>query len=303
MEPRPRYHVFVDFSNFWTTLAKLRQKNKVQPRSIPESNYRKIIETLRSILYPQADSGDVLMPLTRLAVGSVKSTEQVNETLWKQVRHEFNCNLYLRAADSAQSDSSTKEIGVDVAIHAQILRKICDIEQNPRGIRHVMILLTGDGNDNQNSGGVPDGFIDPTTFMMCVDLALLNGWEVRMFAWECSCSGTFKAKVGTEGFTLTYLENTALKEFVFRESDLVKNTDADGTVLNNTGCYICGRDNHIPAKCKLQQHPDANHDPSMKWQDTEKAKLMNTLVKYPITALPIKKGVEGGELVAWEPSS
>lgn len=300
MDQRLRSHVFIDFSNFWATLGQLRKDNNTEPRSIPESQYRDVLKTLRETLFPRNAAGDVLLPETRLAVGSVKSTEQVNQALWNHVRHDFNCNLYLRAASappaargapSPSGGSSSQEVGVDVALHAQILRKICDIKENPRGVPHILVLLTGDGNNNQSGGGVPDGFVDPTTFPMCIELALMNGWEVRLFAWEKSCSKTLKAFSGQPRFTLTYLDESEMRRFAYGDKAAAKKAEPVESPVRapRSTCRGCGRGNHKEDQCNLAGHPDFNSDPSLEWMETDKAKKMQALVKYQLNKLPAHK--------------
>jgi hypothetical protein len=314
MDQRPRSHVFVDFSNFWATLGQLRKDNNVEPRSIPESQYRDVLKTLRDTLFPRNTAGDALLPETRLAVGSVKSTEQVNQALWNHVRHDFNCNLYLRASSTQPagaargggvpaSGSSSQEVGVDVALHAQILRKICDVKENPRGPAHILVLLTGDGNNNQSGGGVPDGFVDPTTFPMCIDLALMNGWEVRLFAWEKSCSKSLKAFSGKPRFTLSYLDESEMRRFAYgdKATKTIEANESPSRALKVT-CRGCGRGNHQDSQCNLSGHPDFNSDPTIEWIETDKAKKMQALVKYQLHKLPAHKCLDtaGTALVAWD---
>lgn len=51
----------------------------------------------------------------------------------------------------------------------------------------------------------------PTTFPVCVQLALQNGWHVRVYAWRSSCSGFYRelAEERTPRFTLVFLDEFA----------------------------------------------------------------------------------------------
>lgn len=51
----------------------------------------------------------------------------------------------------------------------------------------------------------------PTTFPVCVQLALQNGWHVRVYAWRSSCSGIYRdlAEQRTPRFSLVFLDEFA----------------------------------------------------------------------------------------------
>ena len=75
-----------------------------------------------------------------------------------------------------------REQSVDDLLHASML---CDILKDYGGKR-VMILLSGDGNDNSGR----------TSFPTVIEKALLKGagsaWEVEVFSWQRSASGIYK---------------------------------------------------------------------------------------------------------------
>jgi hypothetical protein len=72
------------------------------------------------------------------------------------------------------------EHGVDEDLHARVLKVVCGAEADSRT---VIVLVTGDGNDN--GGG------SSTSFLECVRLAWSRQVAVEMWAWSRSCSRAY----------------------------------------------------------------------------------------------------------------
>ena len=49
-------------------------------------------------------------------------------------------------------------------------------------LSRTMVLLSGDGNKNYGKA----------TFPVCLELALANGWQVEVWAWEFTCSCVYR---------------------------------------------------------------------------------------------------------------
>jgi hypothetical protein len=184
-------HCFVDFSNFWVSLV-LRLKennNKMLAPFTPafRPTCQLTFTTLANVLLSHFETKRVR---SRVAIASVSAE---NDCFWEQLRScGFDVNLYVRAQVTEAGHSKSQEVGVDNAIHAQIMARVLDRTQNPHSTMPTLILLTGDGNDNIEAGGVTDSFTATTNYPMCVELALQNGWRVIQYAWSWSCNATFK---------------------------------------------------------------------------------------------------------------
>ena len=63
-------------------------------------------------------------------------------------------------------------------------------------------------------------------------------------------------------------------------------------------CNACGRQGHKWRDCRLRlgEHPDANHNPTRPWADSEKGKAWATHASFPSKVLPVKYNL-GGEVV------
>lgn len=115
------------------------------------------------------------LPQGRLCVGG--SRPAAHHPVWNQFEQAgFAVHLQQRAGG---------EIFVDDMLHAQILQALL----NPRwrraitqGEKQTMILVSGDGNENEQR----------TTFPQCVERAVECGWRVQVWAWRTSLSSQFE---------------------------------------------------------------------------------------------------------------
>ena len=66
-------------------------------------------------------------------------------------------------------------------LHAQILNLLVKYKSRPDQGQQTLVLVTGDGNNNNHLTNFPD----------VVSSALQNGWMVELWSWQASCSGKF----------------------------------------------------------------------------------------------------------------
>ena len=66
-------------------------------------------------------------------------------------------------------------------LHAQIYKLILDNQPRQGNVQQHLILITGDGNSNDQRTSFPD----------VVSMALDNGWTVDLWAWQASLSRKF----------------------------------------------------------------------------------------------------------------
>jgi hypothetical protein len=89
---------------------------------------------------------------------------------------------------------------VDNALISEIQRSLLTYPSPPHP-SHTLVLLTGDGNDNNGQA----------SFYGVVQSALLQGWKVELWAWRCSCSKNYlnylNSYSGTGQFKIIYLDD------------------------------------------------------------------------------------------------
>jgi hypothetical protein len=99
-----------------------------------------------------------------------------------------------------QNSSSRKEHLVDNALIAEIQRSLITF-QSPPHPQHTLVLLTGDGNNN-------DGMV---SFYEVVNLALMQGWKVELWTWKLALSKNYfnylNSYSGTGNFKIFYLDD------------------------------------------------------------------------------------------------
>lgn len=93
-------------------------------------------------------------------------------------------------------------------LHAQIYKLILDNQSRQGNVQQHLILITGDGNSNDNR----------TSFPNVVSKALDNGWTVDLWTWRASLSRKFneiQEKYPSE-MKINYLDQ-ARSKITFRE--------------------------------------------------------------------------------------
>jgi hypothetical protein len=150
--PPPAVHVFVDHSNL----------RYCSERPINFHALRYMLLGARS-------------PATLVAVGSHPLYPRLPPTpQWEDAARAEGWET------KSYSTFGGREQGVDEDLHARVLKVVCGAEVDSRT---VIVLVTGDGNDN--GGG------SSTSFLECVRLALSKQVMVEMWAWSKSCSRTY----------------------------------------------------------------------------------------------------------------
>jgi hypothetical protein len=136
------------------------------------------------------------LPVTKIIVGSYKqykSSKELTNNLscsigfssphwmieWTRFPYLFSVYLNERLQNSIGNYVESKE---DSQLHALITSTILQYSNHQQGrIKHVLILVTGDGNHNHGS----------TSFPLCVESALKLGWLVELYAWKVGLSKEF----------------------------------------------------------------------------------------------------------------
>ncbi|CAF4027515.1 unnamed protein product [Rotaria sordida] len=76
-----------------------------------------------------------------------------------------------------------KEVFLDDMLHSQIQNLILKNLSHRGNIQQILILISGDGNANNNRTSFPD----------IVTIALEHGWTVELWSWKASLSTKFSA--------------------------------------------------------------------------------------------------------------
>ncbi|CAF1313902.1 unnamed protein product [Didymodactylos carnosus] len=110
------------------------------------------------------------------------STPPPTSRVWEEWKnYGYKCILGARSWEN-------KEVFLDDMLHAQILTLLTDHEDNNshRQPHHrhqqVLVLVTGDGNDNYKRG---------TSFPAILLKALKRQWHVELWSWEKALNGKF----------------------------------------------------------------------------------------------------------------
>lgn len=112
-------------------------------------------------------------------VGSAMDTPQKDAAYWN--RWEQASAGGLRVVASGKRE---KEVFVDDAVHAQMLFRLLQ----PRDVGDTMVLVSGDGNNNQGR----------TSFPGVVRAALQLGWPVHVWTWKESMNNVWRSMVNEQ---------------------------------------------------------------------------------------------------------
>jgi hypothetical protein len=116
---------------------------------------------------------------------------------WKRLHYRIT---FVPRVHHHQNSSSRKEHLVDNALIAEIQRSLITF-QSPPHPQHTLVLLTGDGNNN-------DGMV---SFYEVVNLALMQGWKVELWTWKLALSKNYfnylNSYSGTGNFKIFYLDD------------------------------------------------------------------------------------------------
>uniref|UniRef100_A0A6B2L228 NYN domain-containing protein n=1 Tax=Arcella intermedia TaxID=1963864 RepID=A0A6B2L228_9EUKA len=165
-------HIFIDYSNIYLEAMKSNNKSN-PPIHLNISQLIQVIEQQRTCK-------------SRWVVGSRRVEEGENDNpIWQIWRSKnYVVKLGIR---------TTKEHFVDQFLHSAIMKTVLT---PPPG---TLVLLTGDGNNNDNT----------LTFPMICATALQLGWFVEVWSWKTSLSNNFLKFIldYPNHFTINYLDD------------------------------------------------------------------------------------------------
>ena len=107
------------------------------------------------------------------------------------VRDRWEAEGYQAACWEEAAGGERGERGVDDALHLKMRAAAQQTHSQSHGgggggpgpsLSRTMVLLSGDGNKNYGKA----------TFPVCLELALANGWQVEVWAWEFTCSCVYR---------------------------------------------------------------------------------------------------------------
>ncbi|CAF1470161.1 unnamed protein product, partial [Adineta steineri] len=110
---------------------------------------------------------------TRIVGGSIPPRKARAWTEWEK------CNYACLLGDRSMNN---KEVFLDDMLHAQIQKLILKNNPKKKHAEQNLILISGDGNGNDNR----------TSFPEVVLSALEHGWMVEVWSWQASLSAKFK---------------------------------------------------------------------------------------------------------------
>ncbi len=125
----------------------------------------------------------------KYVAGSSNQKDSIERIRSRWKNHGFDSNIEYRPRDTA-------EMFVDELIISAISAKLL---ADNTGIPQHIILLTGDGNQNNNR---------PLTFPKIILSALEKGWTAELWTWKSHCSNSWYRIEGTykDKFTINYLD-------------------------------------------------------------------------------------------------
>eukprot|EP01047_Picozoa_sp_COSAG01_P037855 COSAG01_NODE_3035_length_6690_cov_15.742073_4_plen_442_part_00 len=167
-------HIFVDHSNL--TLAKVVRECAAGSGGAARIDYGALT---RLLCGPNGCGRAVAQCRTRYLIGSVRAggsgggAAATHPPRWVHEARAagFEVDLEWRLPGGGG------EQAVDDKMHGRMLQESHDRVRNPLPQR--MIIVTGDGNDNDGE----------TNFVRCAELALQAGWSVDVWTWNDSRSG------------------------------------------------------------------------------------------------------------------
>eukprot|EP01125_Pyxidicula_operculata_P010022 TRINITY_DN3294_c0_g3_i1.p1 TRINITY_DN3294_c0_g3~~TRINITY_DN3294_c0_g3_i1.p1 ORF type:complete len:721 (-),score=132.86 TRINITY_DN3294_c0_g3_i1:111-2273(-) len=158
-------------------------------------NQRKRLDTNKLIKFVERDLSYESF-LLRFAAGSEASKESRKYLLSEWEPKGYECKLELRVRGEGESS-------IDTLLQSKILRSIDDYKKE-KG--NLLILLTGDGNDEDKAWNFP----------RCCKSAIENGFKVHVMAWKGCISSEYSKLQSTfpENMRVTKLE---FENFIARQ--------------------------------------------------------------------------------------
>ena len=176
-----KVHVFIDYSNIIIG-------SKIVFNPLSNINYKdELIALIPSKL-------DELVISSRKSVekhiyGSISRMQENVENCWKELNYH--------AAFSVRTGRHNNEKFVDDVLVSQMNSSILKYKSLP-GSPRILVLLTGDGNEN----------FGRASFLDSVNFALREGWKVELWAWQSSLNKKYiELQESHEKFTIYFLDD------------------------------------------------------------------------------------------------
>ncbi|CAF4623866.1 unnamed protein product, partial [Rotaria socialis] len=157
-------HIVVDNSNLFIGSQNGQGINQQQDTSV-----RINVGNLVAIIEQDKNSKDIK---TRLVGGS---TPPRTSRVWNEWE---KCNYTCLLGDRSILN---REVFLDDMLHSQIQNLILRNNSHQGNVQQRLVLITGDGNANDNRTNFPD----------IVNIALNYGWTVELWSWEISMNKKF----------------------------------------------------------------------------------------------------------------
>lgn len=171
---RENVHVFIDNSNIYLGA-------QMEDSGTRDFNVRLKVSALAGVVVNSRRCRN------RVVFGSKPPANNVVWTKWKEAG--FQVHAFNRTPGHGE-----------VLIDDGLLSMINETIAQHSGQSHTLVLLTGDGNDNQGRASFPKS----------VDLALRHGWKVEMWSWRQCTHGRYRKMqqeyAGYGQFSLNYLD-------------------------------------------------------------------------------------------------
>ena len=181
-----RVHVAVDLSN--VHFGAQMEQSAMGGAAVRNPAVRLRVAQLASLLVSDPTSGDDREVVERWGATAGGPARDSLAGLWEQQAYTIR---------RLNPDAAGRETGIDMTIHAVVLNWLAT-RQYPSSVQPVLVLVTGDGNDN---GG------NATTFPDIVEAAVRNSWHVEIYSWRAATNRRLMALAGEyESVDLFYLD-------------------------------------------------------------------------------------------------
>jgi hypothetical protein len=181
-------HIFIDQSNIFISCQSVPARDG-KSKMIRDATIRIDCEQLDRMLSANRGIRE------KVVFGSKNSTIERDEScipkLWEKLGYKVAYS---------HRPSKTGESFVDDALIAQIQQPLLMFPSPPHPV-HTLVLLTGDGNDNEGRA----------SFYSTVQQALMQGWKVELWAWRYSVSKKYfdyqSSYADTNRFRIIFLDD------------------------------------------------------------------------------------------------